>query len=247
MKHITLIVTWTGTFLLLTNCSQMTSHLKTPLHSPQEKTLNAVLWFQTSGEARALSYQAFNMAKMMLDQDLNSSRRSSKKRAIVVDVDETILDNSPYQAQSILTGKGYPEGWDIWVEKATARPIPGALDFLRYASRKGVAIFYITNRKNLFRTATLENLKTLGFPVDPQHVMLRTMTKSKVSRRQKVLKDHRIILLMGDALGDFSEIFEGPLAQRQKNVDRWQQQFGKKFIVLPNPMYGAWEKTLRIQ
>ena len=183
---------------------------------------------------------------MMLDEDLNSKARSFKKRAVVVDVDETVLDNSPYQAQNILTGRGYPQGWKTWVKKAQARPIPGALDFLRYADRKGVAIFYITNRKNWGRAATLKNLKTLGFPVNPQHVMLRTTTKSKVSRRQKALKNYRIVLLLGDTLGDFAEIFEGPipLNQRQQRVDEQRQQFGKKFIVLPNPMYGAWETAL---
>ena len=209
-----------------------------------EREVNATLWFQTSGEMRALSYQAFNLAKLRLDQDLTKSSR--KKRAVVVDVDETILDNSPYQARAILTGEGHYSDLARWVEQAEAPALPGALEFIQYAVKKGVSVFYITNRREDKREATIKNLKAQGFPVREEWVMMRQKkSSSKESRRKEVLKSHRIVLLMGDNLGDFARIFEKkPLANRNSAVDQNRQEFGKRFIMIPNPMYGDWEKAL---
>ena len=210
--------------------------------APMEKTVNATLWYQTSGEMRALAYQAFNVARLELDRDLAAPQKSKKKRAVIVDVDETVLDNSPYQVGTITSGQGYPKGWAQWIAKATARPLPGAVEFLNYAASKGVSVFYITNRKHPGRAATVKNLKAAGFPVNPEHVMLRKKDRSKVVRRSRVLKDHRIVLLMGDSLGDFDGIFDKhTVAERSRAVDASRADFGRRFIVLPNPMYGDWE------
>ncbi len=209
----------------------------------QEHLTMATLWAQNAGEARALSYQAFNIAKMKLDQDL---RRSSKKtRAVVVDVDETIVDNSPFQAQGILDNTSYPTGWREWIDMASATALPGAIEFLNYAHKRGVEVFYITNRKVVGFDATYKNLVELGFPVKKENMMLREKDSSKKSRREDVLKNHRIVLLMGDNLGDFSEIFElDSTVERNALVDQNKKHFGGKFIVLPNAMYGNWEGGL---
>ena len=210
----------------------------------QEKWVGSVLWFQTAGEVQALSHQAFNVARMRLDQDLRSrgAKRSKQQRAIVVDVDETVLNNSPYQARAIVTGEGYPVGWANWIGMAQAQALPGAVEFLRYAASKGVSIFYITNRKEPGREATIKNLRTVGFPVKDDHVMLRTKSKSKVARRSRALENHRIVLLMGDTLSDFDEVFEHKsINERNSAVEKMRAEFGKRFIVLPNPMYGDWE------
>ena len=209
----------------------------------QEHLTMATLWAQNAAEARALSYQAFNIAKMKLDKDL---RRSSKKtRAIVVDVDETIVDNSPFQAQGITDNSSYPTGWREWIDMASATALPGALEFLNYAHKRGVEVFYITNRKVVGFDATYKNLKDLGFPVKKENMMLRLKDSSKKSRRADVLKNHRIVLLMGDNLGDFSEVFEiDNTADRNVVVDQNKNLFGSKFIVLPNVMYGNWEGAL---
>ena len=208
--------------------------------SNQDHLTMATLWAQKSGEARALSYQAFNLAKRELSYKLR--KKGKKPLAIVVDVDETVLDNSPYQARGILNGTGYPDGWRDWINAAVAKPLPGAVEFLNYAPRRGVEVFDITNRKIIGLNPTIKNLKDTGFPVKEENVMCRTNTSSKKKRRSEVLKKYEIALLMGDNLGDFDEIFEtDDLRRRNELVSKKKSMFGTKFIVLPKAMYGNWE------
>jgi 5'-nucleotidase (lipoprotein e(P4) family) len=147
----------------------------------------AILWIQSSAEYRALAYQAFALARLRLDQDLrgNKARRGASQRAaVIVDVDETVLDNSRYQAELVLRGLSFdPETWRAWCERGDAGAVPGAVDFLNYAARRGVHIFYITNRRQAEKAGTIANLRKLGFP-DPseEKVMIR---EDKASLQQK--------------------------------------------------------------
>ncbi|MBT7608175.1 MAG: 5'-nucleotidase, lipoprotein e(P4) family [Bacteriovoracaceae bacterium] len=211
----------------------------------QEYLLASTLWIQNAGEAKALYYQAFNFAKLRLDEDLKKNK-STKKRAIVVDADETVVDNSPYQAKNYLDNHGYTTtSWAEWVNAAKAPATPGSLEFLRYAAKQGVTVFYITNRGHVLKDSTFKNLKELGFPIKKENLMMKTTTSSKKERREKVLKNYRIILLIGDNLIDFSEIFEHlPTDERISVVAENKNKFGKQFIMLPNPMYGDWEKAI---
>ena len=204
-----------------------------------------VLYYQRAAETRALYYQGFNVARMMIDLDLKANNPSS--RAVVLDIDETALDNSPYEAQCVLGSITYPERWDEWVLSASAEATPGSVEFLKYAADKGYAIFYVSNRKEKFREATLKNLAALGFPMaDTDHLLLKTAENTKEPRRQQVLKSFTIALLMGDNLADFSPLFdecESP-DERTAATDKVRQEFGSRFIVFPNSMYGDWEMIL---
>jgi 5'-nucleotidase (lipoprotein e(P4) family) len=205
----------------------------------------SVLYYQKAAETRALYYQAFNTAKLMLDNDLKV--KTKEKKAIVLDIDETALDNSPFEAQCILGKFGYPEKWDEWCNQAKAEPTPGAIEFLKYAAEKGCTLFYITNRKEKLKEGTLKNLVEKGFPMaDQEHVLFRTEGNSKEDRRQQVLKSFNIVLLIGDNLADFTSVYDAKLdiAQRAAKTDSLKIEFGKKFIVLPNPMYGDWEMLI---
>jgi len=204
----------------------------------------ATLWVQNAAEVRALSYQAFNLAKFQLDKELR--KRSRKKRAVVVDVDETVLDNSPYQATNVLDNRAYEKkSWGAWIDKASAKALPGSVEFLKYADSKGVEVFYVTNRKIKGLDATYKNLVKEGFPIKRSNLFLRTTSKSKVARRSEILKKHNIVILMGDTLADFHEAFEDlSIKDRFQAVERFKKEFGKRFIVLPNPMYGDWEGAL---
>lgn len=210
-----------------------------------EHMVLATLYQQTAAEYRALCYQAFNFGRMMLDADL-ADKAIDKHRIIVLDVDETVLDNSPFQAKSVLESTSYPVNWDEWCNLATADPLPGAIDFLKYARSNGVSIFYVTNRKDYLKEVTIKNLAELGFPhADAEHVITRSAEASKEGRRQELLKKYHISLLFGDNLNDFSEVYEGlSVKERLSAVDRTSQDFGRKFIVLPNAMYGDWENAL---
>ncbi len=208
----------------------------------------ATLWQQASGEARALEYQTYVLARLLLDRDLRNHRIRTR-RAIIVDVDETILDNSRYQGMLIKKGVNYPDGWTEGCNRAEATPIPGAVEFLRYAHSRGVRVFYVTNRKIAERDGTASNLKNVGFPeVSDETLLVRTDTKtdSKEPRRQQIGSRYHVVLLMGDNLNDFSEVFETSktVASRIAAAEKNKSQFGTHFIVLPNPMYGDWENAI---
>jgi 5'-nucleotidase (lipoprotein e(P4) family) len=212
--------------------------------SPQLKM--AVLWQQTAAEYQALCYQAFNLAKMQIDLML-ANQVDPSTSAIVVDIDETMLDNSPYQAELILKGEQYnSDSWNDWCRLLQAEAVPGALDFMNYANEKGFQLFYISNRKEVVLTETIENLISVGFPMaDKEHVFVRTDESSKLNRRAMVEESCKIVLLIGDNLADFSENYEGlTIEERSSQVDNEKSMFGVNYIVLPNPMYGDWEGTI---
>jgi 5'-nucleotidase (lipoprotein e(P4) family) len=209
-----------------------------------EHTVLAINWYQTAAEFRALSYQAYNVGRIMLDQELK--KRSTKKRAVVVDVDETVLDNSPHAARLVFENRGYPHLWDEWVNAAKAEALPGAVEFLRYAVSNGVDVFYVSNRRVDQIKVTAKNLAACGFPqAVPSHMLFKERESTKEPRRQTILKTHNIILLLGDNLNDFADVFEGKNVQeRAEAVDKLKEEFGRRFIVLPNPIYGDWEGAL---
>lgn len=210
----------------------------------------AVSWYQNSAEAKALYLQGYNSAKVQLDKELKKQKhkgKDKKKLAIALDLDETVLDNSPYQGYATLYNKSHPEGWHEWVESAQAKPVYGAKEFLQYADKKGVDIYYITDRDypQDFK-GTQQNLKNQGIPqATKEHLMLKSKNdKSKEPRREKVKKNHNLIMLFGDNLLDFDDPKSPSQADREKLVQQHKDDFGKKYIILPNTMYGSWESAV---
>lgn len=240
-------ILFTCLLLLPVNLSaQTTPSMSRQSGTDNEYQVGAILWTQSSAEYRALAYQSFSLARLRLDQAL--AKRGAKPAAVVVDVDETVLDNSRFQAELILRGVAYTaEAWTQWCDRAEAGAVPGAVEFLNYAFRHGVHVFYITNRRQPEKAGTIANLKKLGFPdVREDTVIVREgPTPSKESRRQNVSARYRIVLLVGDNLNDFNDDFSGKsVAERKTQVDRERAEFGSRFIVLPNPMYGDWEGAI---
>ncbi|MGB5462667.1 MAG: 5'-nucleotidase, lipoprotein e(P4) family [Aureibaculum sp.] len=210
----------------------------------QDHQIQAVLWTQQAAEYRALTYQAYNLAKLRLDEILAQENTAGKPLAIVTDIDETVLDNSPYNGKLILTGEEFTdEGWYDWGKQIKAEPVPGALAFFNYAASRGVSIFYISNRDAVQQAETLANLKQAGFPMaDEAHILLKTTTSGKEIRRNKVAETHEIVMLLGDNLSDFTNVFDRQgTEKRYALTDSLQPFFGKIFIVLPNAIYGDWE------
>jgi 5'-nucleotidase (lipoprotein e(P4) family) len=212
-----------------------------------EQNTMSVLWFQNSAEAKALYYQGYNIGRSRLDELLRDRPKVNKlKPAIVLDIDETILDNSPHQAWFVLHGKGIPFGWNDWFTRGEAKALPGAIEFLQYVNARGVAIFYISNRNEAQKEATMKNLINAGAPqVTSEHVLLQQPgEKGKETRRIQVAKTHDVLLYFGDNLGDFSG-FEGlSVSERSQEVNKRRAEFGRKLIVFPNPMYGDWEGAI---
>ena len=210
----------------------------------RKSIIMSTLWQTTSAEYHALAYQAYNIARLRLDEDLKIKR--TQKRAIIVDADETVIDNSAFQVRMIVDGEQYSSDFDNWVKSAEGKAIPGSLDFLNYAHENGCEIYYISNRKLHHMGGTLKNLQLLGFPqAEESHILLKNDTSNKGIRRDQVSKDYFVVMLIGDNLIDFEDVFrQKNIEERYSSVEKFKDEFGKRFIVLPNPMYGEWEKTL---
>ena len=225
-----------------------------------EYQVGGTLYMQKAAEYRALAYQAFNLARWQLDSDFDKKNvkklpKTDRKmpRAIVVDIDETVLDNSPAQAYNIKNRLPFDlKQWYAWGEMRKAKSIPGAVDFLNYATSKGVKVFYISNRDEVQKQATVDNMKAVGFSdVTAENVLLRQLDADKKPfspkgpRRDMIMQKYRIVLLMGDNLDDVSSVFEKrTIADRFDEVDKAKTDWGKRWIVLPNAMYGTWENAI---
>ena len=146
----------------------------------------------------------------------------------------------------IVDGAEYYKDFDNWVNSAEGEAIPGSVEFLNYAYKNGCDIYYISNRKLRHLEGTRKNLELLGFPqAEKSHILLKDDTSNKGIRRDQVAEDHFIVMLIGDNLIDFKDVFRHKnIEERYSSVDNIRDEFGKRFIILPNPMYGEWEKTL---
>lgn len=239
MKKFSIVV-----LLVIAACStskQVSQTTQLPNNIAVTGKIFASLYQQRAAEYRALCLQAFNIARLRVDENSGSS---SKPKAIITDIDETILDNSPYEVHQTLQGKDYESAtWYQWTDRSAADTVPGAPSFLKYAASKGIIIFYITNREERERASTLLNLQKFYLPnADNAHLILRQGISSKEARRQQVAATHEIILLMGDNLADFTSMFDKKtIEEREQNTNHLAAEFGKKFIVIPNPVYGDWE------
>ena len=221
---------------------------KTVLLLPQNVSLNGKLFSslfqQRSAEYRALCLQGYNIARMRIDSYVS---QSTKPKAIITDIDETILDNSPYAVHQAYLGSEYTSPtWYEWTDKSAADTMPGAAAFLQYVASKNIQVFYITNREDKERAATLKNLQLFGLPnTDEMHLYTKMNTSSKEARRQQVMDRYEVVLLMGDNLADLSMMFDKKNeTERRNNTDLLAAEFGKKFIVFPNANYGDWENSL---
>jgi 5'-nucleotidase (lipoprotein e(P4) family) len=208
-----------------------------PQKENYDNLLMSVLWYQRSGEMQALYYQGYNIAKSSLQEKLNKPT-NKKPKAVIMDIDETVLDNSAVEAYQALNNVPFSDSvWNKWVNLSSAEPLPGALEFIKYAESKGVDVFYVTNRSEPGAYyPTIKNLKDKGFPfADSTHLILKT------ARRDAISEKYDILLLIGDNLTDFDDIFDNRGDDFAfGSVKNKMSEFGSRFIILPNPMYGGW-------
>jgi acid phosphatase len=228
---------------------------------PASDLLNAVLWMQRSVEYRATALEAFALARIRLDQALTDPNWTAAPKeqtgayqslppAIVLDADESILDNSAYQAWMALNAKGFDaKTWNAYVNTVSSRAIPGAVEFARYAAGKGVKVFYVTNRTAAEAEPTRVNLEKLGFPLDASvDTVLATGKQAdwgsaKGARRAFIARSYRILINVGDNLGDFVDDYRGTEAERLTVMEQNKERWGREWIMIANPSYGSFESA----
>jgi len=230
-------------------------------NSVQAQSMLAVLYAQSSAEYEANNFQAFAGAKLALEKALVNKNWtaaieqkedfSEKPPAVILDIDETVLNNIPFQARAIIKGESYPNGWVEWMLEEASTSVAGVSEFLKYADSKGIKIFYVTNRIAIAEEATRNNLKKLGLPFDTDRDVLlmkneNGWTSDKVSRRELIAQDYRILLLIGDQLGDFISLDEATtgMDSRKEIAAKYEEMWGKKWFMITNPIYGRWEASI---
>lgn len=273
--------------LTTTSCSTLNAPKTTAASKPvainaQASTtgldnLNATLYMQTAAEYQAATQTLFALANQRLQallrvpssqalpndewQALGLTSVAALPPAVIVDLDETMIDNSPYQARMVNNRSTFdPVTWSAWVQEERANAISGAKGFVSKAQAAGVTVFYISNRSHDNRAATVANLKRLGWPTgaNDEHVLLqgdpRALGKEKSSRRAWVATNHRVLMMLGDNLGDFidgaSKHADGSrlsVVQRDALAKQHAAHWGHDWIMFPNPTYGGWESAVRGQ
>ncbi|HEY0143003.1 MAG TPA: HAD family acid phosphatase [Thermoanaerobaculia bacterium] len=227
-----------------------------------DSILSGTLWLQSSAEYRAVAWGTYAAARRALDRALadpawsaaaeQSGSFASLPPAVILDLDETSIDNGVFEARAIKAGKTYDDKlWDQWVAESAAIAVPGAPEFLAYAKSKGVTPFYITNRDNDPEgPGTLRNLQKLGFPLsDREDTLLMRgdkpeWTSDKSGRRAYVAQRYRVLVVLGDDLNDFANAREATVADRDAIMERTRNWWGERWFMLPNPLYGSWERAL---
>ena len=242
---------------------QVTQQVQVP---PPDDSLNATAWFQTSVERDLVFREIYRaagekLATALADKSWDALPRGDRDNdpralppAIIVDVDETVLDNSPNQVRQIRKGGEFNDvDWDAWVQQRAAKPLPGALEFLNAAARQGVTVFYISNRSAAQSAATVDNLRQAGFPIAGSSQFLGKGTpvegctakgSDKGCRRRSVGRNYRVLMQFGDQVGDFVDIAANTGDGRRAAIAPYIDWVGERWWTLPNPVYGSWEPAL---
>lgn len=220
--------------------------------------LQAVLWMQTAAEYWASATAVYSAARRGIDAGLKDRRwtaateqRGEFRRlppAVILDIDETILDNSRFQGRMIRDDRFYDtDVWDRWVAGHRATSVPGAVDFLRYAEERKVTVFFVSNRTLAQEPATLENLRILQIQASPERLLSKDengWTSDKSARRAFVAEKYRILALVGDDLNDFVSANDKTLKERAALAAANAGYWGTRWFLLPNAMYGSWDRSL---
>lgn len=226
------------------------------------EVLQAVLWMQTAAEYHVLAEGAYERASQLLDRALadrawtaaleqeNGGAYAGLPPAVVMDLDETVLDNSRFQGQLVLDRTVYESRlWTAWVDQAAATAVPGAIAFIRNARARGVRVIFVTNRTAAEERKTIDNLNVLlDGQTDPEDVLCvgeRDWPSDKSSRRLFLASRYRILLLVGDDLNDFVSVAPARtpadrLALAEANAARWRD----RWVLIPNAAYGSWDRVL---
>ncbi|MFQ5755513.1 MAG: 5'-nucleotidase, lipoprotein e(P4) family [Acidiferrobacterales bacterium] len=224
----------------------------------RDSALRAVLWMRTSAEYEALCRQVYRSAWQHVRSEAVKRVARPKPLAVILDLDQTVLDNTAYSAYLIQSGLKHSRGrWQDWNRRNIDKIglVPGAKTFIDMMKAANVHVAFVTNRSEEIRDVTARILVNLGLGEkdelldhDTLRLLLRTDTGSKEARRREVMARYEIVALLGDNLGDFSDDFRSPtvnsIAKRREKVREYNNNWGTKWFVLPNPIYGSWTRII---
>ena len=217
-------------------------------NAQQNNLSYAVAWKQTAAEHRALYYQGFNIARLHVEQAL--ATEEGKPLAIIADIDDTLLLANDYWGYLISNEEDFfnDTSWDLWVAENSFVPSPGSQEFLQFCANNNVEVFYITNRDQGDPTFELaqQNLNSAGFPmVDREHLTVLRETSNKEEVQRGIMEDYEVVVMLGDNLNDFSrDFYLTDVEQREDVVTQKRDNFGRKFIIFPNPTDGHWIRAI---
>lgn len=235
--------------LLLTACASGTGQAPAP--SPEATAVapvrlpNDVHWVRSSAEYRAIFLQTYLVAGERL-RELVAGREAGSW-AVVLDADETVLDNSLFQKRLVESGAAYSEEiWNDWVREEAATALPGAVEFIRLARSLGGRVVIVTNRELVVCEETRRNLVAVGVEADA--VLCRGETSNKNPRFSAVVEGTaapglpplEVVMYVGDNVQDFPDQTQESL---RTAPDSAFAEFGRTWFILPNPMYGSWERN----
>lgn len=216
----------------------------TPAPAAARPLPNDIRWFRVSAEYRALARQTFTIASERLPE--LSRDRPAQSWAVILDADETVLDNSEYQRRRALIDSGYtPATWDAWVKERAATAVPGAVDFTRRVHALGGRVVIVTNRTLDQCDATRENLRRVE--IDADVVLCQPQGEGDKNPRFERVKAGTaapgvppldVVAWVGDNILDFPG-----MTQAARNDPRALAEFGTRYFILPNPMYGSWQSV----
>lgn len=210
----------------------------------------AVAWKQTAAEYFALCHQAYNLARMRVDEALANRPDDDKPLAVITDVDDTILHARSYWGYLVKHDKEFFDDaiWDEWLPHNLVTAAPGALDFFSYCESRGVDVFYVTSRDQGERTFeyALAQLQHLEFPfADEAHLYVFRDTSNKTSARQEIEQSYRVAVMLGDNLNDYRrDYYVTGVDERMAMMERDRDHWGRDFILLPNPTDGHWVRAI---
>lgn len=235
---------------LLTLLSACSNWSPAPAAKPANILDVAVAWKQTAAEYEALYYQAYNLAQHQVEHALAQQLPGGQTLAVILDLDDTLLDTRDYWAQLLEADQDFFDdpSWDAWIPLNRVRAAPGALEFLNFCAGHGVEVFYVTSRDQGDATYqyALDQLIRLGFPyADTNHLTVLRESSNKQVRQNEIASSHKVVLLMGDNLNDFSRVYYVDNVTDRKALMRQDKAlFGTRYILLPNPTDGHWIKAI---
>jgi 5'-nucleotidase (lipoprotein e(P4) family) len=247
-KPLVFLISGLSQLLLWIPACQAPINKAEPIASKADRqSILSLVYQQQAAEYRALCLQGYNLAKRKVEESIRKNAGKGLPLAVITDLDETALDNSAYDVFLYQHDSSYSRNsWVDWCNAAIADSVPGSVSFFNFVNLRKIDIFYVSNREASLLDTTVYNMRKLGFPqLDKSHFYFRTAESSKEKRRKEIEKTHNVVVLLGDNLIDLDARFDKlPASGRRKQTDSLKDQWGDRYIVFPNAVYGDWENTL---